>query len=186
LIPAKSTLGDLAEFAQSYAKKLRKIIVPANDIAGFIGNGHFMRDILHGISEVQRLSEEFSFPEAVYMINKVSQDFLIRPMGIFQLIDYVGLDVCQCILNVMNDRIPGESLHSPLLDRLISMGVRGGQYPNGSQKDGILQYQKGRPSGVFDPETQDYVAFSDTTATCDETLGPLPESILPWNTFSQS
>ena len=58
------------------------------------------------------------------MVNKVSQDFLIRPMGIFQLVDYVGLDVCQCILEVMNDRLPGGRLHSPLVDRMISAGDR--------------------------------------------------------------
>ena len=81
--------------------------MPSNDVAGFIGNGHFMRDALHGVAEVERLAAECGFVEAVYMVNRVSQDFLVRPMGIFQLIDYVGLDVCQCILGVMNDRLAG-------------------------------------------------------------------------------
>ena len=36
-------------------------------------------------SEVKRLSAEFGETEAIYMMNRVSQDFLVRPMGIFQL-----------------------------------------------------------------------------------------------------
>jgi 3-hydroxyacyl-CoA dehydrogenase len=180
LITSAGTRGELVEFAQMYAGKLRKTIVPANDIAGFIGNGHFMRDILHGVAEVDRLGSDIPFTEAVYMINKVSQEFLIRPMGIFQLIDYVGLDVCQCILRVMNERIADENLHSPLLDRLLEMGVRGGQYADGSQKDGILQYQKGRPVGVFDPAGKTYVPLEQIAPKCDGYLGAPPEKMVPW------
>ena len=134
VIRAETTLPELAEFAAQYAKKLRKTVVPSNDVAGFIGNGHFMRDALHGIAEVERLAPEFGFADAVYMVNKVSQDFLIRPMGIFQLVDYVGLDVCQCILRVMNERLPGQGLHSPLVDRLIELGVSAGSSPTAPRR----------------------------------------------------
>jgi 3-hydroxyacyl-CoA dehydrogenase len=185
VIRAKSTLPDLAEFAGQYAKKLRKTVVPSNDVAGFIGNGHFMRDSLHGIAEVERLAPEFGFADAVYMVNKISQDFLIRPMGIFQLIDYVGLDICQCILKVMNDRSVGAGLQSPLLDRLVALGVLGGQFADGSQKDGFLKYEKGRPAGVFNPETRAYIPFAEIAPRCDERLGPLPASGKPWKSVIQ-
>jgi 3-hydroxybutyryl-CoA dehydrogenase len=185
VIRAKSTLPELAEFAGQYAKKLRKTVVPSNDVAGFIGNGHFMRDALHGIAEVERLAPEFGFVDAVYMVNKVSQDFLIRPMGIFQLIDYVGLDICQCILKVMNDRSVGAGLQSSLLDRLIASGVLGGQFADGSQKDGFLKYEKGRPAGVFNPETGAYLSFAEISPRCDERLGPLPASGKPWKSVIQ-
>ena len=66
------------------------MVVPSNDVAGFIGNGHFMRDILYATREVEKLQKEFGFVEAIYAMNRISQDYLIRPMGIFQLIDYVG------------------------------------------------------------------------------------------------
>jgi len=91
LILTDKTFEETEAFARQYAKKLRKKIVPSNDFAGFIGNGHFMRDALYGINEVERLvaEEGFTFPEAVYTIDKISRDFLIRPMGIFQLVDYV-------------------------------------------------------------------------------------------------
>jgi len=180
LIQAEATLPELTDFAKTYAKNLRKVIVPSNDFAGFIGNGHFMRDALYGIAEVERLSKDMPFVEALQMINKVSQEFLIRPMGIFQLIDYVGLDVCQYIMSVMNPYIKDEDLHSDLLDRFIEMGVKGGQYANGSQKDGFLKYEKGRPTGVFDPEKKTYIPIADIQASCDERLGPLPQAAKPW------
>ncbi len=77
-----------------------------------------------GSREVERLCKDMPFVEAVYCVNRVSQDFLVRPMGIFQLIDYVGLDVCQGIMAVMDARLTGQGLHSPLIDRLIERGAR--------------------------------------------------------------
>lgn len=183
-IPANS--GDIVQFAKSYAKALRKIVVPSNDKAGFIGNGHFMRDALHGIHEVEKLSEKMPFVEAVYMINKVSQDFLIRPMGIFQLIDYVGVDVVRFIMKVMNPHLPDENLHSELLDALFDMGVKGGQHSDGSQKDGILRYDKGRPVGVFSPETKDYVDIDSFKKDADQQLGALPDTWKPWKVINFS
>ncbi len=180
LIQAKNTLPEIVEFANALAKNLRKKIVPSNDFAGFIGNGHFMRDALYGISEVQRLVNEMSFVEAVYTVNRISQDFLIRPMGIFQLIDYVGLDVCQYIMSVMNPHVQDEDLHSDLLDSFIKMGVKGGQYADGSQKDGFLKYEKGRPVGIYDADKKSYIPITEFQANIDEKLGPLPKSALSW------
>jgi 3-hydroxyacyl-CoA dehydrogenase len=180
LIPARTTRQELQDFARSYAKNLRKTIVPANDFAGFIGNGFFMRDILHAVAEVQRLAAGMPLVEAVYAINKVSQDYLVRPMGSFQLIDYVGLDVSQLILKVMKPYYPDESLHSPMLDRYMELKVKGGQHPDGSQKDGFLKYEKNRPSAVYDPDRREYVPLSAFQAGCDQKLGPLPKTALPW------
>jgi 3-hydroxyacyl-CoA dehydrogenase len=180
LIQADATRPELVEFAHAYAKNLRKVIVPSNDVAGFIGNGHFMRDALHGIAEAEQLAREMPFIDAIYMINKVSQEFLIRPMGIFQLIDYVGLDVCQYIMSVMNPYAADENLHSDLLDRFIALGVKGGQYADGSQKNGFLKYEKGRPAGIYDPEAKNYFPITQLQSRCDEKLGPLPRSAQPW------
>jgi 3-hydroxyacyl-CoA dehydrogenase len=185
VIRADATLPELADFAAQFAKKLRKIVIPSHDVAGFVGNGHFMRDALYAVSEVARLAPDVGLPGAVYMINKVSQDFLLRPMGIFQLVDYVGLDVCQSILAVMNERLGGGRLQSPLIDRLISLGVIGGQFADGSQKDGFLKYEKGRPAGVFDPDQKAYIPFPDIAPRCDERLGPPPPSVKPWKNVIQ-
>jgi len=186
LISLKNNSDEMTEFAKAFAKNLRKIIVPSNDKAGFVGNGHFMRDALHAINEVEILSKEMPFTEALYMINKVSQDFLVRPMGIFQLIDYVGVDVVKFIMEVMNPYLPDEDLHSDLLDKLFEMGVKGGQNSNGSQKDGILKYERGQPVAVFNPETKAYVDISGFKGKCDEKLGSLPTSWKPWKAVNFS
>lgn len=180
LILPQNPVEGMEDFAKNYAKKLGKIVVPSNDFAGFIGNGHFMRDALHGITEVERLAKGMPFAEAVYCINKVAQDYLVRPMGIFQLIDYVGIDVVQFIMNVMNPFLKDEDLHSDLLDKMIDMGVKGGQNSDGSQKDGFLKYEKGRPVAIFDPETKAYVAISDYQEKCDEALGKHPNPKVSW------
>jgi len=180
VIKAEKTGEDLVEFSSAYAKKLRKVVVPSNDFAGFIGNGHFMRDALHGIKEAEKLAKDMPLHEAVYIMNKISQEYLIRPMGIFQLIDYVGVDVCQYIMSVMNPYLPDEDLHSDLLDEFMGMEVKGGQYADGSQKDGFLKYEKGRPVAVYNKEKKEYVPIADFQAACDEKLGKLPGTIKPW------
>ena len=180
LIPSGKTLKELKEFCMEYASRLKKKVVLSNDMAGFIGNGHFMRDILFGASEVDKLYPEMSLPQAIWMINRVSQDYLIRPMGIFQLTDYVGLDVCQYIMKVMDPHLSDEDLHCDLIDRLVDLDVKGGQYPDGSQKDGFLRYDGGRITGVYDPEKKEYVPLDEIESICDKALGALPESHVPW------
>lgn len=180
IIKGDNTLADLDTFAREFAKNLRKIVVPSHDFAGFIGNGHFMRDALHGMLEAEKLKSENSFVESVYMINKISQDFLIRPMGIFQLIDYVGIEVCSYIMSVMNPHLPNENLHSDLLDKMISIGVLGGQNSDGSQKDGFLKYEKGKPVAIYDIDKRSYIPIQEFQTKCDEKLGSLPPSAKPW------
>lgn len=180
LIVTDRTDKEMTEFAKIYAKNLGKVVVPANDFAGFIGNGHFMRDALHGIQTAQKLSKDLTFVEAVYAVNRVTQDFLIRPMGIFQLIDYVGIDVVSFIMGVMNPFLPDEDLHSTLLDKMLELGVRGGQYSDGSQKDGFLKYEKGKPVAIYNPDTKTYVAITDLKARTDQFLGAGPASLIPW------
>ncbi len=180
LIISESTKTEVSDFAKKYAKNLRKKVVYSNDFAGFIGNGHFMRDLLYGINEVEKLSVNMSFTEAVYTIDKITRDYLIRPMGIFQLIDYVGLDVCQFILEVMRPRLKDDSLKNDILDKIISLGVQGGQHPDGSQKDGFLQYKKGRPTGIFDPDLKSYKNIDEFKEQTDKKLGEKPELFKPW------
>ena len=180
LITIGANPDGMKEFALQFAKNLRKVVVSSNDIAGFIGNGHFMRDAIYAISEATRISGEMPLHEAIYAVNRISQDYLMRPMGIFQLIDYVGVDVVRFILNVMNPYMPGEDLHSPLLDELFGNGVKGGQFSDGSQKDGFLKYEKGRPVAVYSPEKGEYIAIDGIAAGVDTWLGPLPATALPW------
>ncbi len=185
LITTDKTSEEVVVFAHEYAKNLRKIIVPSNDHAGFIGNGHFMRDALHGLKEAEALATEKDIPlyEAIYIINKVTQDYLVRPMGIFQLIDYVGIDVVQFILNVMDPFNPDEELQHDLLDKMMEQGVKGGQYSSGAQKDGFLKYKSGKVVGVWDIHKQEYVDLEKFKDDCDEMMGSLPESRVAWKSI---
>ncbi len=180
VIVTEDTLPEVKEFAAAYAKKLRKVTVPSNDFAGFIGNGHFMRDALHGIDEAKKISGALGFTGGVLALNKVSQELLVRPMGIFQLIDYVGIDVCQYIMQVMNPHLKDEDLHSDVLDMMIKQNVKGGQNSDGSQKDGFLKYEKGRPAAIYDPDKKGYVPIDDLKEKTDEFLGLLPGMIPAW------
>ena len=180
LITIAENPAEMVEFANKYAANLRKTVVPSNDIAGFIGNGHFMRDALFGIKEAERLALKMPLYEAIYCIDRVTRDFLSRPMGIFQLIDYVGLDVVQFILRVMQPHMQGEQLHSSLLDELVLSGVKGGQFSDGSQKDGFLKYEKGKPFAVIDKPTGSYIEISSFREKSDNWLGNLPSEVLPW------
>lgn len=180
LIVTPNTLNEVQQFALDLAKAMKKVVVPSNDFAGFIGNGHFMRDALFGIRKAIELSAQMPLHEAIFVVNKIAQDYLIRPMGIFQLIDYVGLDVVQFILQVMNPHIPDEDLHADLIDQMMQLGIKGGQHPNGSQKDGFLKYEKGTIVAVFDPHTQAYIPVENFAAKSMEWLGPLPQGYLPW------
>jgi len=182
LITTGKTKEEVKEFALEYAKKLKKIIVPSNDHAGFIGNGHFMRDAMHGMDEAEALAAEKNIPlyKAIYIINKVTQDYLVRPMGIFQLVDYVGVDVVSFIMSVMNPHHEDEEISHKMLDKMLEQGVKGGQHSNGAQKDGFLKYKGGRPVAVWDTHKQEYIELEKFQDECEEMMGSLPESSVAW------
>lgn len=182
LITSDKTLPALKDAGLDLAKRLRKKVVPSNDVAGFIGNGHFMRDGLHAISAADRLRGKGDWAPALYKMNRVSQDWLLRPMGIFQLIDYVGVDVFQCILRVMDGYLPGKGLHSDFIDALAKKKVLGGQNHDGSQKNGILRYERGKPAAVYDLGKGDYVPLDPQgwSGAADKELGDLPKGFVPW------
>ena len=186
LITSPQTKPEIVADGKQIAKDLNKKVIPANDVAGFIGNGHFIRDGLHGIAVMEQLAKEHGFPGAVYMVNRITQDWLIRPMGIFQLIDYVGIDVFQCILGVMDRFIVPEDLQSDLIDELMERGVKGGQNPDGSQKDGFFHYEKGRPTSVYDLGKRSYQALDPASVErWDRVLGALPGNHFAWKVLSR-
>jgi 3-hydroxyacyl-CoA dehydrogenase len=175
---------ELSKLVYDFGKSLGKIMVPANDIAGFIGNGFFMRDLLFALDKIKELKTEFSFAESVLLMDTVTRDFMLRPMGIFQLMDYVGIDVCTFILNVMNTYLD-EELHSKLLDKLMDREVKGGQHSNGSQKPGFFTYEKGQIKSVYDHNKEAYIPIADIQNKVNEYLGSLPEN-QSWKALSRN
>lgn len=180
IIAPPETVPALKELALELAKDLGKVVVPANDVAGFIGNGHFMRDVLFGFTQAEQIQPETGWPGAFLAVDTVTREYLIRPMGIFQLCDYVGLDVVRFIMQVMNPHFPDENLHSDHLDRITSQGILGGQNPDGSQKKGIFSYAEGRIIGVYDPDGKKYVPLEDLNPELQKYLGEKPENLRPW------
>ena len=128
----------LATIAEQLAKRLGKTVVYANDIAGFIGNGHFIRESMFACAKVHELAKDRTLPEAVYTVNKVTQEFLVRPMGLFQLMDYVGLDVCRHIGQIMGSYLPGEALQDSLIDHMVAAGILGGLTPQWRSQKWVL------------------------------------------------
>lgn len=180
VVKTETTHPELSYFVSDFLSNLGKIAVPSYDVAGFIGNGYFMRDIMFAESLVNRLMQDFSFAESIYIVNKVTQDFMMRPMGIFQLIDYVGIDVVQFIMAVMDNYEQKDKIHSPLVDQLFTLGMKGGQNPDGSQKDGFFTYKVGKIETIYDMGKRRYISASEPVAKGDEFLGKLPTSWYPW------
>lgn len=173
---------NLIEMATELAKRLKKIVVYSRDVAGFIGNGHFIREVAFACKKAEELSHKYPLAEAIYMINQVTADWLIRPMGIFQLMDYVGLDVCQHISQVMFSYLKDPSLNGELVDQMVARGILGGQYPNGTQKNGFFSYEKTHINGIFSISELTYVPLKESPwfSEVEKNLGPLPRNHRPW------
>jgi len=179
IFPA-DTDSELVTLAHELAKLFRKITVQANDIAGFIGNGYFIREVIYACQQVKLLAimQSITLSQAIYVINSVTQDFLIRPMGIFQLIDYVGVDVCANIAKVMRQYLPDDSLRDELLDQMVSEGILGGQFADGSQKNGFFQYESGEIVGVYSLDKKKYLPISEAKDAVN--IGIIPEGHVGW------
>ena len=182
LIPAEGTLPGLVSLAEELARRFGKTVVRSRDVAGFIGNGHFIREGLYAAACVDGLRNELGEPEAIYAVNAVSESGLLRPMGIFQVIDYAGIDVFAAILEVMERCIEGESFPSELFVRMVAEGRPGGQRGDGSQKDGFFQYDGRRRAGVYDCAARSYRPLEEgRLAAVDAALGALAEPGTGWS-----
>lgn len=172
---------ELKQLAMEVGHRLNKHVVVSRDVPGFIGNGHFLREIALACDLYEKLRLEHSHIESLLMVEAVTRDFLIRPMGIFQLIDYVGLDVWKKIASIMDEAFPEENFSRPLLELMLEKHRIGGQEINGAQKEGFYRYQKGNIEAVYDPETDEYQSVTDDRMNAIyDVLGPLPERHHSW------
>jgi len=151
-VVAPSTIDpQLEDAALELAKRLQKVLVRSNDVAGFIGNGHFIREVVFALQQSKELSEKYkiSFEDAATIINTITQKYLLRPMGIFQLVDYVGVDVCANIMQVMSKYLSNSEIQDPLLNKMVQAGVKGGHHPDGTQKNGFFSYKNNMIQAVY-------------------------------------
>lgn len=108
---AKNASQTLREQVYELVKVFHKISVESKDVAGFIGNGHFIRELNFACRLVEELAKSRSLPDAVYMVNKITGEYLLRPMGIFDLVDFIGFDTCEKIAAVMSLPSPKFNIH---------------------------------------------------------------------------
>jgi 3-hydroxyacyl-CoA dehydrogenase len=184
-VRTETTHPGLTYFVSEFLTNTGKIAVPAYDVVGFIGNGYFMRDIVFAESMMKNLQARLSYVQALWTVNKISQDFLIRPMGIFQLVDYVGIDVVQHIMSVMSSYDKSQPMKSELVDSMMALGIKGGQNHDGSQKDGFFRYESGKITGIYDPRKKRYTTTEDLEDWIVGYLGETPHSWMQWKQISR-
>ena len=97
VIRGKHTSDKTTNQIMELSKKLNKIPVEVNDAPGFVAN----RILMPMINEaIMTLEDDVS---GVHEIDTVMKLGMSHPMGPLQLADFIGLDVCLSILNVMHD-----------------------------------------------------------------------------------
>lgn len=185
IIPARTTKQELIALAVELAERLRKTVVFSSDVAGFIGNNFLFEEVSFASEKVAELSKKRPDFEAIYIINQATQEYLLRPMGIFQLIDYIGIDVCHNIAAIIKEarKIP---LKTDLIDKLFNSGILGGITPNGNQKNGFFKYSKGHPVAVYSLKDMKYVPIEGQwKEKADEELG-LAKPKLSWKSLQKN
>ncbi|UCD95081.1 MAG: 3-hydroxybutyryl-CoA dehydrogenase [Candidatus Zixiibacteriota bacterium] len=120
MIRGLATSEETFTTATELARKLGKIPVPANDYPGFIAN----RILLPMINEaVYALYEGVGTAEDIDSVMKLG---MAHPMGPLTLADFIGLDVCLAILEVLHDGLGDPKYHPcPLLKKKVEAGYLG-------------------------------------------------------------
>ena len=120
VINGYSTSTDVTNTIVELSKQLGKIPCVVNDYPGFVAN----RILMPMINEaIYSLYEGVAGVEEIDTVMKLG---MAHPMGPLQLADFIGLDVCLSILNVLHDGF-GNQKYSPcpLLVNMVTAGKLG-------------------------------------------------------------
>ena len=125
VIPGLQTSLEVVQRTLALATAMGKTPLEASDRAGFISN----RVLMPMINEAfYAWMEGVAKPEAIDGIMKLGCNF---PMGPLTLADFIGLDTCVNIMNVLADGLNSDRYRAcPLLKQLVSagrMGVKSGR-----------------------------------------------------------
>ena len=111
------------------AKKLNKVPVPVNDAPGFVSNRVLMPMINEAIFCV---GEGVATAENVDEVMKLG---MAHPMGPLRLADFIGLDVCLDILDVLYEGFKDPKYRpAPLLVKMVDAGKLGNKTGEGFYK----------------------------------------------------
>ena len=121
LIPGLATDDDVFAVVEACAQKMGKTTVTARDMPGFIVN----RVLMPYINEAATaLYEGIGSVEDIDTAMKLGTNV---PMGPLQLADFIGLDTCLAIMEVLRDGLGGDSKYRPcpLLTKYVEAGWLG-------------------------------------------------------------
>ncbi len=120
LIKGQATSADAMQVATELCARLGKTAVEAADYPGFIANRILMPMINEAIFAVM---EGVGTPEAIDTVMKLGMN---HPMGPLTLADFIGLDVCLAILDVLHEGLGDPKYRPcPLLKRMVAAGHLG-------------------------------------------------------------
>lgn len=120
VIRGYATTDETTETIMALSKDLGKVPVEVNDYPGFVAN----RILMPMINEaIYSLYEGVAGVEEIDTVMKLG---MAHPMGPLQLADFIGLDVCLSILNVLYEGF-GNPKYAPcpLLVNMVTAGYKG-------------------------------------------------------------
>ncbi len=129
IINGYATEKEVTKTIVALSEKLGKVPCVVNDYPGFIANRILMPMINEAIYSL------FEGVAGVSEIDTVMKLGMAHPMGPLQLADFIGLDVCLSILNVLHDGF-GNPKYAPcpLLVNMVTAGYLGAKSGEGFYK----------------------------------------------------
>lgn len=125
IIRGYNTSDEVTQFIVELSKKIGKIPVEVNDYPGFVANRILMPMINESIETL------YNGVAGVTEIDTVMKLGMAHPMGPLQLADFIGLDVCLSILNVLYEGFKNPKYAPcPLLVNMVragKLGVKSGE-----------------------------------------------------------
>ena len=120
IIKGYSTTKETFDEIFELSKTLGKVPTEVNDYPGFVANRILMPMINEAIETL------YNGVAGVEEIDTVMKLGMAHPMGPLQLADFIGLDVCLAILNVMYDGFKNPKYApNPLLVNMVMAGKKG-------------------------------------------------------------
>ena len=134
IIRGYNTSDEVTNTIMDLSKNLKKVPTEVNDYPGFVANRILMPMINEAIETL------YNGVAGVEEIDTVMKLGMAHPMGPLQLADFIGLDVCLSILNVMHDGFKNPKYAPcPLLVNMVMAGKLGIK-----SKEGFYDYSESR------------------------------------------